>query len=46
LKTTTGFTKIKNNTFIGVNATLRDDITIEDKTLIAAGAIIMKNTEK
>jgi len=41
-----GFTQIKNNVFIGVNATLRDDIIIEDKTLIAAGAIIMKSTEK
>lgn len=39
-----GFTKIKNNSFIGVNATLRDGIEIADKTLIAAGVILMKST--
>ena len=39
-----GFTKITNHCFIGVNATLRDSITIAPETLIAAGAIIMKNT--
>lgn len=39
-----GFTKINNNCFIGVNATLRDGIEIADKTLIAAAAVIMKNT--
>jgi sugar O-acyltransferase (sialic acid O-acetyltransferase NeuD family) len=41
-----GFTKIHNNCFIGVNATLRDDIEIANKTLIAAGAIIMKSTNE
>ena len=41
-----GFTEIKNNCFIGVNATLRDGITIANKTLIAAGAIIMKSTNE
>lgn len=40
-----GFTKIGNNCFIGVNATLRDDIKIAPETLIAAGAVVMKNTE-
>jgi len=30
--------------FIGVNATLRDGITIASKTLIGAGAVIMKDT--
>lgn len=39
-----GFVKIKNNCFIGVNATIRDAITINNETLIAAGAIIMKDT--
>jgi sugar O-acyltransferase (sialic acid O-acetyltransferase NeuD family) len=39
-----GFVQIKNNCFIGVNATLRDGIVIENETLIAAGAIITKNT--
>ena len=39
-----GFVTIKNNCFLGVNATLRDAITIHNETLIAAGAIIMKDT--
>lgn len=39
-----GFTVLENNCFLGVNATLRDAITIATKTLIGAGAIIVKNT--
>ncbi len=39
-----GFTQIKNNCFIGVNATIRDSITIENQTLIGAGACIMQST--
>lgn len=39
-----GFVKIMRNCFIGVNATIRDAITIAPETLIAAGAIIMKDT--
>lgn len=39
-----GFVTIKRNCFIGVNATIRDAITIAPETLIAAGAIIMKDT--
>lgn len=39
-----GFVKITRNCFLGVNSTLRDDITIAPETLIAAGAIIMKDT--
>lgn len=39
-----GFVKIKNNCFLGVNATIRDAVTIADATLVAAGAIIMKDT--
>jgi sugar O-acyltransferase (sialic acid O-acetyltransferase NeuD family) len=39
-----GFTRIRNNSFIGVNATLRNAITIAPETLIGAGAIIMKDT--
>jgi sugar O-acyltransferase (sialic acid O-acetyltransferase NeuD family) len=35
---------IQNNCFIGVNATLRNAITIAPETLIGAGAIIMKDT--
>lgn len=41
-----GFVTIKNNCFLGVNATLRDAITIADSSLIAAGAIIMKDTKE
>jgi sugar O-acyltransferase (sialic acid O-acetyltransferase NeuD family) len=31
-------------TFIGVNATLRNDIRLAPETLVGAGAVIMKNT--
>jgi sugar O-acyltransferase (sialic acid O-acetyltransferase NeuD family) len=40
-----GFTIIEDGCFLGVNATLRDAITIGEKSLIGAGSIIMKNTE-
>lgn len=39
-----GFTHIKQYCFLGVNATLRNAITIAPETLIGAGAIIMKDT--
>jgi len=39
-----GYVHIRNNCFIGVNATLRNSITIAPETLIGAGAIIMKDT--
>jgi sugar O-acyltransferase (sialic acid O-acetyltransferase NeuD family) len=39
-----GYVRIRNNCFIGVNATLRNSITIAPETLIGAGAIIMKDT--
>lgn len=39
-----GYVRIGNNCFIGVNATLRNSITIAPETLIGAGAVIMKNT--
>ena len=39
-----GYVKIGNNCFIGVNATLRNSITIAPETLIGAGAVIMKDT--
>ena len=41
-----GFTKILNNCFLGVNSTLRDNIVIANKTLVAAGAVIMKDTSE
>ncbi|MEZ4914886.1 MAG: acetyltransferase [Chitinophagales bacterium] len=39
-----GFTHIEAYCFIGVNATLRDDITIGEKSLIGAGAVVVQNT--
>jgi sugar O-acyltransferase (sialic acid O-acetyltransferase NeuD family) len=40
-----GWVRIGTRSFIGVNATLRNSITIAPETLIGAGAIIMKNTK-
>jgi sugar O-acyltransferase (sialic acid O-acetyltransferase NeuD family) len=39
-----GYVRIRRNCFIGVNATLRNSITIAPETLIGAGAVIMKDT--
>lgn len=39
-----GHVHIHKYCFIGVNATLRNSITIATETLIGAGAVIMKNT--
>ena len=39
-----GFTRIGHHSFLGVNATLRNAITVAPETLIGAGAIIMKDT--
>jgi sugar O-acyltransferase (sialic acid O-acetyltransferase NeuD family) len=39
-----GFVHVGQYCFIGVNATLRDSITIAPETLIGAGAVIMKDT--
>src|SRR4026208_634434 len=41
-----GYVRIRNNCFIGVNATLRNSITIAPGTLIGGGAVIMKDTVK
>lgn len=41
-----GFVKIMNNCFLGVNSTLRDEIIIADKTLVGAGAVVMKSTKE
>ena len=41
-----GFTTIENNCFIGVNSTLRDDIKIDQFSLIGAGVTLMHSTEK
>jgi len=39
-----GYTRIGPRCFIGVNATLRNSITIAAESLIGAGAVIMKDT--
>ena len=39
-----GYVHIGNNCFIGVNATLRNSITIAPETLIGMGAVIMQDT--
>lgn len=39
-----GHCHIKSFCFLGVNATLHNNITIEEENIIAAGAIISKNT--
>ncbi len=39
-----GYVTIEPNCFLGVNATIRDGITIARETVVGAGALIMKNT--
>jgi acetyltransferase-like isoleucine patch superfamily enzyme len=39
-----GHVRVNRHCFIGVNATLRNDVTIGEYTLIGAGAVIMKDT--
>ena len=41
-----GHCHIKEYTFIGVNATLRDALTIERENIIGAGALILKSTKE
>lgn len=41
-----GHCKIGRNCFLGVNATLHDNVSIGPETLLAAGAIISKETEE
>ena len=40
-----GFTKVGEYSFLGVNSTLRDSIEIGSKNLIGAGAVIMQSTK-
>ncbi len=40
-----GFVNVEDFCFFGVNSTLRDSITIAEKTIIGAGALILKNTK-
>lgn len=39
-----GHVRVGEGCFIGVNATLRDGITLAPRTLVGAGAVIMKDT--
>ena len=39
-----GHVRVGTGSFLGVNATLRNDITIGPESLIVAGAVITKNT--
>jgi len=41
-----GHCLIKKNSWLGVNATLRDGVTIGESSLIAMGSVITKDTEK
>lgn len=41
-----GHCHIKEYSFIGVNATIRDGITIEKENIIGAGSLILKNTKE
>ncbi|HZM61029.1 MAG TPA: acetyltransferase [Vicinamibacterales bacterium] len=40
-----GYVRVGTRSFIGVNATLRNSITIAPQTLVGAGAVIMKDTK-
>lgn len=40
-----GHCHIKNNCWIGVNSTIRDGLTLEEKTLLAMGSLLTKSTE-
>ena len=40
-----GYVRVGTRSFLGVNATLRNSITIGEQTLVGAGAIIMKDTK-
>jgi sugar O-acyltransferase (sialic acid O-acetyltransferase NeuD family) len=39
-----GYCRIHNNCFLGVNATLHNDVTLQRETLLAAGAVIGKDS--
>jgi len=40
-----GHVTIKDFCFFGVNSTIRDSIIIEEKTIVGAGSLILKNTK-
>ena len=39
-----GYVRVGSRSFLGVNSTLRNSITLGEQTLVGAGAIIMKDT--
>ncbi len=41
-----GYSTVKNNCFIGLNCTIKDNITIEYYSLIGSASNLLKNTEK
>ena len=41
-----GHCLVKERSWIGVNATIRDGLTIGEGSLIAMGALVTKNTEE
>ena len=41
-----GYCHIKPYTFIGVNSTVRDNVTVERDNIIGAGALILRNTRE
>jgi sugar O-acyltransferase (sialic acid O-acetyltransferase NeuD family) len=41
-----GYVTIEPNCFLGINATIRDEIRVARETLVGAGAIITKNTQE
>jgi len=40
-----GGVEIKNNCFLGVNATIRDHLTLGSYSLVTAGSLVLKDTE-
>lgn len=41
-----GCAKVKDNCFIGMNASIRDHVTVKNKTLVGAGTFINEDTEE
>lgn len=41
-----GFSKVKDNCFIGFNSTIIQNVTLEKETLIAAKSLVLKNTKQ
>lgn len=41
-----GFLKCESNVFVGLNATILDHIHLENKSVIGAGSLVLKNTDE